>query len=80
MSAIPVKIGAVLHTTYIDVNRRGTEAAAASAAWMSLAEGIEEDPVKYVSLDRPFIFGIMDTNSCLPIFAGVVNHLEEKKK
>ncbi len=63
-------IGDVLHKTHITVDEEGTKAAAATKV-----EIVEEcAPVEEwsVILDRPFVFLILDRNTNLPIFVGVV--------
>ncbi len=66
-------ISKVLHKTFIQVDRLGTKAAAATTVEM-VSESCEEVcEVEYVILDRPFIYSIIDTNTGLPIFIGVLN-------
>ncbi len=69
-------IGRVLHKTFIDVNREGTRAAAVTAIETldACAAPMEEEPV-YVYLDRPFVYGIVDNATGLPVFLGTVNML-----
>ncbi len=72
-SADGLYISAVAHQAYIDVDERGTEAAAATAVVMRrLALRREPDPVP-VTVDRPFLFAIADTASGLPLFLGQVS-------
>lgn len=71
-SAVRLLIGAVVHQAYIDVDERGTEAAAATAVTMrpmALRRGPE--PVRMI-VDRPFLFAITDTATGLPLFLGQV--------
>ena len=69
-------IGRVLHKTFIDVNREGTRAAAVTAIETldACAAPMIEEPV-YVYLDRPFVYGIVDNETGLPVFLGTVNQL-----
>ena len=69
-------IGRVLHKTFIDVNREGTRAAAVTAIETldACAAPMIEEPV-YVYLDRPFVYGIVDNATGLPVFLGTVNQL-----
>ena len=56
----PLMLSAVLHKTYVDVNEKGTEAAAATAAVMKATSmPHEEEPVVFRA-DHPFIFLIRD--------------------
>lgn len=71
-----IYIGRVLHKTYIDVNPKGTEAAAATAVEMVKECAMLPNEVKTVYLDRPFVYFLIDRESGLPIFMGTVNQLE----
>lgn len=63
-------IGQVVHAAKIEVNEKGTEAAAATAAAMApTAPPPPEDGVILV-LDRPFLYGIVDLYTGLPLFLG----------
>lgn len=70
-------ISAVLHKTHIEVDRKGTKAAAATAIVMTEGCTAVADPVQYiyVILDRPFIYGIIDNETGLPVFLGCVNQM-----
>jgi serpin B len=63
-------IGEVLHKSFIAVDEAGTEAAAATAVEMQL-KGAPMDPVT-VTVDRPFIFFIRDTETGTVLFIGRV--------
>ncbi len=66
-------IGDVEHATAIDVNEKGTEAAAAtSVEMMAGAVQVPSAPIK-VTADQPFVFAIVDDDSGCVLFAGVVN-------
>lgn len=70
-------INRVLHKTFIQVDREGTKAAAVTAIEMSAETAMEEvEPPKEVILDRPFVYAIIDTQTGLPIFLGVLNSIE----
>ena len=62
-------VGDVLHKTFIEVDELGVKAGAATAVNM-LAGSARPD--RYVVFDRPFIFAIVDTDTLLPVFLGVV--------
>ena len=69
-----LRISNVLHVTYIEVNRKGTKAAAVTAVEMDGATATPIQPKYYsVTLDRPFVYAIMDQKTALPVFLGVVN-------
>ena len=66
-------IDTVLHKTFIQVDDRGTKAAAVTAIFEAGC-CIEPEPPKRVYLDRPFIYMIVDNSTDLPIFIGYVLH------
>ena len=76
--ALPLYIDDVLHKTKIEVTEKGTKAAAATAVIMGLgaAAPIEKKKV-YITLDRPFVYMIVDKNN-VPLFIGAATQLEEK--
>ena len=65
-------INRVIHKAFIRVAEKGTQAGAATVVEM-VTEGamLIEDP-KEVTLDRPFIYMIIDCQNNLPLFTGVV--------
>lgn len=68
-----IYIGEVVHKTFIAVDERGTKAGAVTSVEMK-TESYRE--TKVVTLDRPFVYAIIDTDSGLPIFIGTVMDLE----
>ena len=76
MSDSRLKIDAVLHRTFIDLNKYGTEASAATAIMMkaSAAKPVKTS-VKKVYLTRPFVYAILDVKSGAPLFIGVVKEV-----
>ncbi len=71
-SAERLFISAVVHQAYIDVDEQGTEAAAATAIAMRPMAAIREPEPIMMTVDRPFLFAIIDTASGLPLFLGQV--------
>jgi serpin B len=70
-------VSAVVHKAVVDVAEKGTEAAAATAAVMTLSsiDVPKDSAIRFVA-DRPFLFLIRDTSSSLILFIGrVVNPL-----
>lgn len=63
-----------LHKTHITVDEKGTKAGAVTAL---IPAGSAANPIKpkEVILNRPFLFTIFDTTTCLPIFIGVVTNI-----
>ncbi len=72
--AEPLRIGAVVHKAYIDVDEHGTEAAAATAIVMRASAALRAPPAVTMVVDRPFLFAIIDTAASLPLFLGQVSH------
>ena len=66
----------IIHKAHIELDRKGTKAAAATA--VMVVEGAAPEfwnETRTVYLDRPFVFAIMNNETSLPIFTGVVNQL-----
>ncbi len=71
--AEPLCVSEVVHQAYLDVDEQGTEAAAATAVIIrAKARVMRPDPPVEVTVDRPFLFAIIDTGSGLPLFLGRV--------
>ncbi len=66
-----LKIDKVFHKGFIEVDEKGTEAAAATAVVMMRAGGMPAEPVP-VAFDRPFLFFIRDTDTGAILFMGRV--------
>ena len=64
-------IGRVIHKTVITVAEEGTKAGAATMVEMR-AEGAAEiqEEIRVVTLDRPFLYMIVDTENMEPVFIG----------
>jgi serpin B len=74
-TAEQLAISEVVHQAYIDVNEQGTEAAAATAITiMTAARSLGGDTPVQVTVDRPFLFAVVDTGSGLPLFLGQVTN------
>ena len=69
-------IGSVAHKTKIDVDEQGTKAAAVTAV-MARNSSAFIGPIKKVTLNRPFVYAIVDNKTKLPVFIGAVNTLGE---
>lgn len=70
------KVDSIIHKAHIELDRKGTKAAAATAVMVvaGAAPAFWEE-TRYVDLDRPFVYAIMHNETGLPIFTGVVNQL-----
>ena len=71
MANLELKIGRVLHQTYLSVDERGTEAGASTIVQMD-AKGALIMETKTVVLDRPFVMGIYDNVNQTFLFLGVI--------
>jgi len=69
----PLRIGAVAHQAYIDVNEHGTEAAAATAVAVAARARIEAPPPVTMAVNRPFLFAILDNATGVTVFLGQVS-------
>jgi serpin B len=63
-------LGGVIHKTFVDVNERGTEAAAVTIPMMCGA-GVPQQVVEF-TVDRPFLFLIRDLPTSTTLFMGRV--------
>lgn len=72
-----VYISEVMHKTYIDVNEKGTEAAAATSIEMSATSAPQPEEMFEMIVDRPFVFTIDDKESGEILFIGaIINPLQ----
>ncbi|MBR6577673.1 MAG: serpin family protein [Clostridia bacterium] len=71
-------IGQVLHKTHIELDNKGTKAAAVTGVFV-YATCSAPTNVKYVTLDRPFVYAIIDTQTGLPVFLGVCENISGQK-
>lgn len=75
MSSEWLKVDSVIHKARIEVNRQGTKVSAVSAM-DGLAGCIPNfDRMKYVKLNRPFLYAIVHEDTGLPVFTGILNRI-----
>lgn len=67
----PLYISRVLHKTHIAVDEQGTRAGAVTAV-EAASGGTGPADVKTVSLNRPFLYLLVDCQTCLPVFIGAM--------
>lgn len=60
----------VLHEVYIDVNLKGTEAAAATTTPLNNVNNIGGPEYFYFHADRPFLYALVDRATKVPLFLG----------
>lgn len=71
-------IDQVAHKTFIDVDEKGTKAAAATAVGAMTTTALPEQlEQKVVHLDRPFVYAIVDTSTNTPVFIGTFEQVPE---
>ncbi len=63
-----------MHKAYIDVDERGTEAAAATGVSTTARAAFEPPPPVTMVVDRPFLFAILYSATSAPVFLGQVSH------
>ena len=68
-------IGQVLHKTAITVAEQGTKAGAATVIEMLCGSAFTPDP-KEVTLDRPFVYMLIDCRQNVPFFIGTMMDME----
>ncbi len=74
--SLPLKIDDVIHKTHIELDRNGTRAAAVTVVIMKATSAIMPQKERIdIVLDRPFLYGIVDTKTGLPVFIGTVSKL-----
>ena len=62
-------INQVIHATKIEVNEKGTEAAAATVVDEPAGSAPPQEGITLI-LDRPFLYGIVDLYTGVPLFLG----------
>ena len=65
-----LKIDAVIHKTFIEVDEKKTEAAAASAITMVGVTAVQPLDVKEFHADRPFLYFVIDDKTGIILFIG----------
>ena len=63
-------VNSVLHKTYLELDENGTKAAAATSLDVNAGAAPPSEDVKTVTLDRPFLYMVVDTHACVPLFMG----------
>jgi serine protease inhibitor len=65
-------VSEVFHKTFLKLDEKGTEAAAATAAEMMEGEALRSKPPIEVRVDHPFLFAIQHRASATCLFLGRV--------
>ena len=74
-SAGRLYVSNVFHKTHIEVDRKGTKAAAATGITLDVKGAMPMEEKKEVICDRPYIYAIVDASTMNPIFIGTVNNV-----
>lgn len=71
-----LKISEVLHKTFVEVDEKGTEAAAVTSVVMKEIDTAIPDKTEtfYMEVNHPFFFAIHDSKSGELLFAGLINN------
>jgi serpin B len=76
ISDTSLKISAVIQKTYVEVNEKGTEAAAVTAVSMSNRDsGNKWEPSINFIVDKPFLFVICEKSTGVILFIGRINRV-----
>ncbi|MBQ5369524.1 MAG: serine protease inhibitor, partial [Peptococcaceae bacterium] len=67
-----IYIGRVLQNCMLEVGEEGTKAAAATVVEMRCGSAfIDPSKIVNLTLDRPFVYLVIDTETQIPLFTGV---------
>ena len=72
-----IYISKVLQKTFIAVDEYGTKAGAATAVAMANKMALQKEEPKVVTLDRPFVYMIVECEHYEPLFIGTVMDVEQ---
>lgn len=73
-----LKIYDILHKAHIEVDREGTKAAAATVVLVGATTALPAREFKNIEviLDHPFVYGIVDLETKVPVFIGALTEME----
>lgn len=74
ISDFPLMVSKIIHKAHIDVDQNGTKAAAATVIDV-VAGCAPSEEYKEVVLNRPFVFAVVENETSIPVFEGVVRKL-----
>lgn len=75
MSSKWLKMDQIVHKAKVEVNRKGTKAAAVTMGVIRLGCAPDFKNIRFVRLDRPFLYAVVHNETGLPVFSGMVNQL-----
>jgi len=70
-----VQVDQVRHKSFIDVNKNGVKAAAVTIIEMKANSAYDEREPIYITLDRPFVYMLVDNDYNIPLFIGTVTNV-----
>jgi serine protease inhibitor len=76
-NADPLYIDSVMHKTKIELTEKGTKAAAVASVMMWPTSAMPVKKLIYITLNRPFVYMIVDENN-VPAFIGAVTSLNNE--
>lgn len=76
MASTELYVENVLHKVFIELDEKGTKAAAATSVQMSVKSMPDPSQEREVKLERPFVYAIIDKESNLPVIIGAFNSVK----
>ena len=73
MSNTPLCIDMVKQSAFLDMNERGTEAAAVTVAAMKLGAAPHQEPPVNMTVNRPYLLILHDRKNHIPVFVGIIH-------
>lgn len=68
-------VSEMIQKTFIEVNELGTEAASVASSTITMTSMPEPKPL--IDFNRPFVYGIIDKETGLPVFMGIMDNPEK---
>ena len=75
MSEKQLYVSSIIHKAHIELDRKGTKAAAATGMMLFTSVAPNMSIIPMIILNRPFIYAIMHNETGLPIFTGITAKL-----
>lgn len=71
----PLYLTSVIHEAVFEINEKGTEAAAVTVVVGGAGSARPPEETIYLTLDRPFLYGIVDLENGTPLFLGTLEQM-----
>lgn len=75
MSEKELYVSSIIHKAHIELDRKGTKAAAATGMMLFTSVAPNMSIIPMIILNRPFVYAIMHNETGLPVFAGITAKL-----